>query len=237
MRSGVMNIFNDEDVIIGNVPMDKEKQKMPLEHLSQVWDDFWDVASSIRKELGKKGFLLENYLSYIFSAINTVLTYEAGEEGFSSFTKTIKDFKNISNNKIFNIRNFPCSKKIEYIKKSSFREDSTKAGLCAIGSAHAILDGEYNTFLQKCLNSLDSTKIILADEVYKQMIDILGTEEQLLKLNDLFQQRFLFALPIPIFIQSATNDILYLFLERDEETKKCKFQLWLDIYDERKNEK
>ena len=47
-------------------------------------------------------------------------------------------------------------------------------------------------------------------------------------LNLRLKQRFLTAPLVPVFVQGATNDLLYCLLHRDSETNKQIFQLLVD---------
>jgi hypothetical protein len=64
--------------------------------------------------------------------------------------------------------------------------------------------------------------------LYVKICGLLGSEEAMESLNLLFQQRFLIATTMAVFLQGMTNQLLYSLTYRDRETSKQVFQLLLD---------
>jgi hypothetical protein len=70
-----MNIFENESGILGSASVD---------NLKRSFKEFLRQATEIRIRLGKQGYLLDKYLSYLFEATNGILAYEAASEGFET---------------------------------------------------------------------------------------------------------------------------------------------------------
>ena len=70
--------------------------------------------------------------------------------------------------------------------------------------------------------------IVELRDLYGKICAILGGEDEIDKLNILFQQRFLIATQAAMFTQYVTNQLVELLLRRDWETSKQVFQLLLD---------
>ena len=56
-----MNIFENESGISGSAS---------VEHLKRSFEEFLQQSVEIRTRLGKQGYLLDKYLSYLFEATN-----------------------------------------------------------------------------------------------------------------------------------------------------------------------
>ena len=63
--------------------------------------------------------------------------------------------------------------------------------------------------------------------LYQCISEVVG-EPLMETLNLRLKQRFLTAPLVPVFVQGATNDLLYCLLNRDSETSKQVFQLLMD---------
>ena len=70
-----MNIFGNESGVLCSAS---------VEHLKRSFEEFFQQAVEILTKLGKQGYLLDKYLSYLFEATNGILTYEAASEGFEA---------------------------------------------------------------------------------------------------------------------------------------------------------
>ena len=70
-----MNIFKTTGDILGT--HDKKTADSSL-------SSFYGFARQIRMQLGKRGYLLDNYLSLFFEAVNDNLAVNASEKGFES---------------------------------------------------------------------------------------------------------------------------------------------------------
>ena len=66
------------------------------------------------------------------------------------------------------------------------------------------------------------------DDLYQKMSDILGNDEDLSLLNELFRQCFFKYSMIDLFIQGFTNDLVYSLITRDMDSNRQVFQLMLD---------
>lgn len=64
-------------------------------------------------------------------------------------------------------------------------------------------------------------------DLYRRISEAAG-ETLMETLNLRLKQRFLTAPLVPVFVQGATNDLLYCLLHRDSETNKQIFQLLMD---------
>ena len=70
-----MNIFKTTADILGCRDGDLAESSL---------HSFFTLAKQVRMQLGKRGYLLDNYLSLFFEAVNNSLTTDTSEEGMGS---------------------------------------------------------------------------------------------------------------------------------------------------------
>lgn len=217
-----MNIFENETGIIGDAS---------IEHLQRSFEELLQQAREIRVMLGKQGYLLDKYLSYLFESSNETLAYEAACEGFEVAGELNRLFLElIQNNCQYTDHAFYEQAKA-YIEAHplAHQEPHTKLSLY-----YCALDGSFLKFAYKqyfdrvVVNSHAVLDVCDLQSLYSKICDLLGSEDAMVNLNLLFRQRFLITTAMAAFLQGTTNQLMYSLTYRDRETSKQVFQLLLD---------
>ena len=190
------------------------------------------LARDIRLKLGKQGYLLDSYLSLFLEGANAMLAYEAGSDGFErggelrslcfdvlDRTKAEKDhpFYDTALNTL-----------IARMDTMRYQERQTRMNLLYVALADEFLPFAVKHFLREAVRRIgDGCDIPKLKGLYQRISEVVG-EPLMETLNLRLKQRFLTAPMVPVFVQGATNDLLYCLLSRDSETSKQVFQLLMD---------
>ena len=110
-----------------------------------------------------------------------------------------------------------------------YQEHVTKVNLYCIGLADTFLNYAIPTFTDEGTEAIRrGIDIVSLHERYRQIGNLLGSENQMERLNLLIRQRFQVTNAMAGFLQGVTNSLLYALTERDTETNRTALQLWLD---------
>lgn len=217
-----MNIFENESGILGGVSVNS---------LNQSLKEFLRQATEIRRRLGKQGYLLDKYLSYLFEATNGILAYEAASEGFetestlSGLCSEILKGDAKSNDHPFykQVKTFIDAHPLKY------QESFTKLSIYDVMLSSSYLESVYEQYYADLVADIRAfLDIVDLNSLYNKICEALGCEKEMEHLNLLFCERFLTAKATDIFLQGMTNQLLYSLTYRDRETSKQVFQLLLD---------
>lgn len=217
-----MNIFENESGILGSASVD---------NLKRSFKEFFKQATEMRKKLGKQGYLLDKYLSYLFEATNGILAYEAATEGFetesalsSLCVEILKgDTKSKDHPFYEQVKDLIDTHPLKY--QESFTELSLYDVMLSCSYLESVYEQYYTDLIADIRAFLD---IVDLNDLYKKICEALGGEQEMELLNLLFCQRFLIVKAMDVFLQGMTNQILYSLTYRDRETSKQVFQLLLD---------
>lgn len=217
-----MNIFKNESGLLGDAT---------VKHLKLSFDEFFKQASEIRTKLGKQGYLLDKYLSYLFETSNEILAYEAASEGFETGGILDSLCSGILSGDSQNKDNPFYNEVKTYIDAHplKFQERATKISVYYSLLIDRCLDRMCKDYYER-IESNAHTVLDVCDfrNLYNRISEILGSEEPMENLNLLFLQRFLIATAMASFLQGITNELLYSLTYRDKESSKQIFQLLLD---------
>lgn len=219
-----MNIFEKEIDYIGEVS---------LEQLQQSFDSFWLQAKSIRTQLGKRGYMFDNYLEGLFNGINRY-AHDSADSGFGQiyyFEHLIKDIE----------KGIDHSKHPLYVQAKTFienypldyQEQYTRVCLYNVGLSMDILRLVSKDFIEEESQRIDTEiDCIRMHQLYQTLCNYLGNEQPMERLNFLFKQCFLIAPSMLCFVGGFINDLINYLTDRDKETNRQIFQLWMDQLDE-----
>lgn len=217
-----MNTFENESGILGSTSVD---------NLKQSFQEFLQQATEIRTRLGKQGYLLDKYLSYLFEATNGILAYEAATEGFETVTTMNSLCVEILEGEVKSkehpfyeqVKAFIDAHPLKYQER--FTRLSLYDAMLSYNYMEAVYEQYYTDLVADIREFLD---IVDLNDLYNKICEALGGEMEMEQLNLLFCQRFLIAKAMDIFLQGMTNQLLYSLTYRDRETSKQVFQLLLD---------
>ena len=218
-----MNIFEQESGFIGEAP---------TEQIRQSYEAFWKQVSSIRRQLGKRGYLLDNYMAALFTVVRDNSTLGSYEEGFGKVSEQRPAVKAI-------IEGTDTDNPLRETMAASvgahplgLQEHYTITAFHCCEKAGDILTYVTERFIHKQeLEIGPLTDIPLLLETYRDIWGDLGGEEPMEKLNALFVQCFMPVTPMLAFLQGFTTDLIYNLMGRDRESGRLIFQIMLDEMD------
>lgn len=189
-------------------------------------------AAEIRQKLGVRGYLLDNYLSMFLAAANTVLSFEAAEEGFSRSNDLRKLCFSIldgsEKEKGHPLYNRAMNTHLEKREMMQYQERQTKMNLFYTFMFDEFLPFAVGQYLEEAKNEISNAydqPTFLS--LYRDIAEEVG-EPLMESLNLRLKQRFLVAPLASVFVQGLNNDLLYTLTTRDRETSRQVFQLLLD---------
>lgn len=190
------------------------------------------LAGDIRLKLGRQAYLLDSYLSLFLEGANAILAYEAGSDGFErggelrSLCFDVLDRDGTERDHPF--YDTALNALIARMDIMRCQERQTRMNLLYASLTDEFLPFAVKHFLREAESRIgDNCDIPKLTDLYHRISDAAG-EPQMETFNLRLKQRFLTAPLIPVFMQGATNDLLYCLLHRDSETSKQIFQLLMD---------
>ena len=222
-----MNIFREIDAFYG------DEQKGRGDPLHSIFR----LAGQIRRELGPKGYLLDNYLDLVLQGLNMVVTGEAVEEGTeAAYQFQLKLLSHIVDGTEPEEPHplFDHVREVyqRYPKIRSFQERRTRLYLLMALAEEELLEHALSRFLAKQERFLiGSGDIVSLNEFYDKIV-CFANQSFMEELNQRLQRRLQVTSMLSAFIQGYANDLLFQLTWRDQETSRQIFQLLLDILSE-----
>ncbi|MDD4165347.1 MAG: hypothetical protein PHD66_09150 [Eubacteriales bacterium] len=217
-----MNMFNDVNGILGEVQTESRNQSLTV---------FFEQAKEVRIRLGRKAYLLDKYLSFLFETVNVKLARDAASDGFDIAGKLIGICSSIIRNEPMKSDHWFYGQAKKYIESHPlpFQEKHTQVYLYCV-----LLNAEFMHVeaAQYIAEVADESRAVLdicdLNELYTGICSLLDEEEPMEKLNRLFRQQFLITDVMTAFWQGVSNQLAYCLVFRDRETSKQGFQLLPD---------
>lgn len=217
-----MNIFSNYEGILGSAQ---------TIHTCEQLEEFLKLARSIRGQLGKHAYLLDQYLLQLMEAVNSTLAQDASGDGMSDDGKLAVLCGRILRGKT-TAEGHPLYQEVkEYIdlNPQSYLEDSTKSSLYKLTMYSSFLDSEIKGYSPKAIDALrEEVDIVEIRKKYSEIGELISGENAMERLNLLFRQCFLVVNAMDCFRQGMNNGLLYTLTERDLETNKTLLQIWLE---------
>ena len=207
-----MNIFREIDAFYG------DEQKGRGDPLHSIFR----LAGQIRRELGPKGYLLDNYLDLVLQGLNMVVTGEAVEEGTeAAYQFQLKLLSHI----VDGTEPEEPHPLFDHVREVYQRYPK-------IRSFQELLEHALSRFLAKQERFLiGSGDIVSLNEFYDKIV-CFANQSFMEELNQRLQRRLQVTSMLSAFIQGYANDLLFQLTWRDPETSRQIFQLLLDILSE-----
>ncbi len=218
-----MNIFTHETSIIG----DMEKAAA----LKDISARFWQQAAAIRKKLGNRKYLLDDYLASLIDAVSltqidnvTTISTNAGFALVEICTGIVHGEEKRTEHPFY-----PYAKAFIEKHPLRFQEPLTKVAIYWSLLADKFYETACKDFSDKIME-LFYTELDLGyiNERYEIICRLLGEEESMESFNMLFQQRFLLSDSITVFMQGASPQMASWLEYQDPETSRQVFQLLFD---------
>lgn len=190
------------------------------------------LARDIRLKLGKQGYLLDSYLSLFLEGANAMLSYEAGSDGFERGGELRSLCFDVlsrgGEEKDHPFYDTALNALIGRVDIMRCQERQTRMNLLYASLADEFLPFAVKHFLREAEGRIgENCDIPKLTDLYRRISETAG-EALMETLNLRLKQRFLTAPLVPVFVQGATNDLLYCLLNRDSETSRQVFQLLMD---------
>lgn len=217
-----MNIFKDKENLIG-------KAEAFVSHDSLR--SLFQLAAEIRGKLGNKGYLLDNYLSCFFCAVDSTPTIEVAENGWQSAAdlwalcdSVVKHTDNMSDHPLYS-----AAITLNQAIGSLHQEADTCSQLIFAALFDQFVLNAADSFLKKSQTRLleEDFESLAMDQLYADIKTRIG-EPLLESLNLQLKQRFLIVPITAAFIQSLTDNLVSSFVSRDPESSRQIFQLLMD---------
>ena len=191
------------------------------------------LAKQIQQKLGKKGYLLDNYLSLFFEGVSASLSYEAANDGFMG----CGEFQSLCLHVLDGTEPDKPHPLYQHIletyqmqkKNLSYEDCNTQLYMLLV-----LLEDELQAYATECYIK-EQVKIVddMIDffqlkELYCQISQLVG-EQFMHELNLRLKKRFLLAPIATVFIQGFTDELIDRLRCRDPESCKQIFQLIMDV--------
>lgn len=218
-----MNIFSTNEWITG--PFNPDSLKDSLQAV-------FTLANRIREKLGRKGYLVDSYLSIFFESAAWALNYDSSEDGRERSTdlwalcSAVISHSDTEKNHPLYPRAVQLLSDLE--SSLDFQENSTRGWLLYLFLADDLLSTALKFFRQDMENQITQSDFPSLSEIYDQIVGITG-ENQMDQLNLLLKHRFILSPLVSTFLQGLNSELMYLMTERDMETSRQVFQLYMEI--------
>jgi hypothetical protein len=214
-----MNIFQNFDVYLG---------ALSTGDLSAIPAGLALQIHKIRKTLGRKSYLLDNYLKLLFTGFTAVLGWQIAEDGFQLYGGLRKLCLAAIDGAAMDDPFY--GRVASYIQEHPLDFDCqyTKAGLYTLQLAeeylHLTTPQTLARYRQEIGRNID---IILIGSLYTQMTKLCG-ESPLEVLNEAIRKQYAAVNATDLLLQGFYSHMCYSLAERDDETGREMFLLMLD---------
>lgn len=204
-------------------------EEIPVGELLKAQNEFFETALEIRSKLGKRAYLIDHYVSKVFSVINAKMTADMVEAGIRAYGELIHSIHLGADDENKELLSQVQGTKQTYRHyKGLYQEESTTRSMTAIVIKQEMLPGLVEKFIGDHLHALTCIYDVLRlNELYELIGKAVG-EEIMERLNSLLKRSFLIAIPTSLFLQGFIQCFMEDLMAKDIETNKEIFQLWLD---------
>ena len=196
-------------------------------HVDTIKEAF-TLAADIRQKLGKKGYILESYLS---DFLNGVLTGSTVPNVFAD-DELIGVVRHAMEGKADGNPFYDAAKSYIDAHPLSYQEQATRHSLYSAALLGDYLkykaDEHWAKLSDRFSGVLDTAAF---DQQYEEISALIGSKP-MEKLEALLQWAFLFITPMDVFIRDMNTALLHNLLYRDQESSRLTLGLWLDMMDE-----
>lgn len=221
-----VNRFKDAKEMLGEVN---------VKELGVAFVEIIELARTIRGKLGCRKYLLDQYLLHLLEMVSTFSYLDLSEDGENAGGQLRKLCRQAARGEDAasetrigrTVRTYvathPCSFLENYTKDELYRAD-----LADLYFEHAVeryAEEQESRMMGEC-------DPLRANELYNIIVQMLGEETEMERLNALFAQRFLLVKPIELFTQAYMQDFVCALTYRDMQTDHTVLQILLDRVEE-----
>lgn len=214
-----MNIFKTKGSFFGEYNVQTSK----LFHL----------VTELHGQLGKKKYFLNQYLSCVLNAIHSSTAFDTVDSGLSA-SRTLRSLCHCAVRGEESSDPFFKTVKQQLVSHPmDFQESATKVHVLYLSLYDQYLSSRIPLFVE------EQQQIIARfwDDIdianwYNAIVEIVGCEEPMQRLNLMLQEQLLISPLLSYFLLGSRDDLLYTLLGRNLETDHAMFQVFADFLEE-----
>ncbi|MGI6497893.1 MAG: hypothetical protein ACOX0U_03540 [Oscillospiraceae bacterium] len=212
---------NYEDFLATNDPL----------RLQPNTDGWLPLAQKIREKLDGKGYLLDNYLAFVFEGIAHTKAMDAADAGNDAATVHWNAIRFVMAGEGVRGRKNPLYPQVkEYIDAHplSYQEELTRQHIYYVMLAAHVPTHQLSDYIYRARPPVAKMDIVRLRDLYRDIGTLLGDFDPLEQLGESIRASFQITDAAHVFMQSAAEVLLYSLTYRDNETSKQVFQLLMD---------
>jgi len=122
-----------------------------IAHLERTMKEFYELAATVRRKLGKQSYLLDEYISKILEGMNKTLLSEAVDAGFMASSELQKLCISVMDGKTDCTDNSMCEKVKEYIDshRLNYQEQATTLDLYCVALHSGFIEYATDQYRQR----------------------------------------------------------------------------------------
>lgn len=194
-------------------------------------DGWLPIAQGIREKLGGKGYLLDNYLAFVFEGLAHTKAMNAADAGNDAATvlwnaircATAGDEERGRKNLLY-----PQVKEYIDAHPLPYQEEMTRQHIYYVMLAAHVSTYQLPEYIYQARPPVAKMDIVRLRELYREIGTILGDFDPMEQLGESIRASFQITDISHVFMQSAAEVLLYSLTYRDNETSKQVFQLLMD---------
>ena len=194
-------------------------------------DGWLPLAPEIREKLGSKGYLLNNYLTFVFEGLAHTKAMDAADAGNDAATALwnairfvmVGDEERGRKNSLY-----PQVKEYIDTHPLPYQEEITQQHIYYVMLAVHVPTHQLPEYIYQARPPVAKMDIVRLRELCREIGTILGDFDPIEKLGESIRASFQITDAAHIFMQSAAEVLLYSLTYRDNETSKQVLQLLLD---------
>ncbi len=212
-----MRLFTKKDIFGENTAVSMQLQQ----------EELLSLIRRLGCQLGKQRYILDNYLASAIQLLCDVVPYDVADDASSAACELREICRDILLDAEREQKSQYYRKAEEYIHSHplEYQEIHTKTNLYFIELFPEWLELSVNKFLLEQSEADYRPSDIVDVRAGGRELSELLNEDDVSRLNQLLQQRFLPQPPVNIFVAGMINDYAGTLVCRDEETGRFLFQL------------
>lgn len=191
-------------------------------------DGWLPLAQGIREKLGGKGYLLDNYLAFVFEGLEHTRAADAANAGNDATTVLWNAIRfAMASDEERGRKNplYPQAKECMDTHPLPYQEEMTRQHIYYVMLAAHVPEHQLSDYIYQARPPVAKMDIVRLRELYQEIGTLLGDFDPMERLGKSIRSSFQITDAAHIFMQSAAEVLLYSLTYRDNETSKQVFQL------------
>ena len=217
-----MDVFRDRKLYLGEVN---------VEELRSAFEELMELARCIRNKLGCRKYMLDWYLLTLLKMANTFLLPDMAEDGLDANDRLYTLVTHSAHQEMLSVHTRIGDAVYEYIQAHPlpFLEEETRLAIYMADLSDMYLEYAAELYVgEKEQIVRCQYDHVYIDELFDSIVGIIGSEEEMERLNELIRTRFMKVKPLDAYLQGYITTFIYNLLHRDIETDRTVLQIYLD---------